>query len=314
MRVFHTPVLLNECLSYLKPCSDFALFVDGTLGEGGHTLEFLKTYPTISVIGVDADPEIQAVAKKRLSGFKDRVRFYGGWSNELFENYSFESRPDLILVDLGISVFHYAESGRGFSFSKDEPLDMRLNSNLKISARDIVNSYEEKALADLIYEYGEEKYSRRIASAIVSARNASPFETSKDLADCIFSAVPARYRHGRLHPATRSFQALRIVVNKELERLPVLLEEAFNILKCNGKFGVISFHSLEDRIVKNYFRDLSKSCTCPPNMPICRCEGEPKAQLLTKKAVKPTEEEVLKNPPSRSARLRVLKKLKEVER
>ena len=311
MDIVHKPVLLQECLKYLAPGIPNALMVDGTLGEGGHSEAFLEQFPKLRIIGVDADIRIQARARERLAPFGDRICFYAGWSHDFFNEYpAGEKRPDIILMDLGISLFHYEKSGRGFSFRTDEPLDMRLDPSSGISAADIVNSYTEKDLADLIYVYGEEQYSRRIAKSICEARKSSKFSTARALAECIYSAVPAQYRHGRIHPATKTFQALRIAVNGELEKLPSLLESAFSVLEPAGKLGVITFHSLEDRIVKNYFRELGKNCTCTPEMPICKCGGKPRAQVLTRKAVGPTDAEIADNSPSRSAKSRVVQKIR----
>lgn len=310
MEIVHTSVLLQECLSLLAPEKPGSLMVDGTLGEGGHTEAFLTAYPDLRVVGIDADVIIQARARERLSPFGERVCFYPGWSDIFFEEYPLDQKkPDVILIDLGISLFHYEKSGRGFSFRTDEPLDMRLDPHSGDSAADLVNTMNETALADLIYQFGEEQYSRRIARAICEARSSSKFVTARSLADCIFSAVPAAYRHGRIHPATKTFQALRIAVNKELSRLPRLLNLAFDCLAPEGKLGLITFHSLEDRIVKNCFRDWGKACTCPPEAPICKCGGRPKAEVLTKKAVSASEEEISRNPPSRSAHLRVVRKI-----
>lgn len=311
MEIVHTSVLLNECLDFLAPSVPNALMIDGTLGEGGHSEAFLEHFPELRIIGIDADVRIQARARERLAPFGDRICFYAGWSHDFFHEYpEGEKRPDIILMDLGISLFHYEKSGRGFSFRSDEPLDMRLDPHSEISAADIINTYSEKDLADLIYQFGEEQYSRRIAKAVCEARRTSRFCTARSLAECVFSAVPSAYRHGRIHPATKTFQALRIAVNGELDKLPSLLESAFSILEPEGKFGVITFHSLEDRIVKNYFRDLGKNCTCPPEMPICKCGGKPKARLLTRKAVGPSEAEIEDNSPSRSAKLRVVQKIR----
>jgi len=316
VEVVHTPVLLNECLDYLSPIGEpfenHCLMIDSTLGEGGHTYNFLSKYKNLSIIGLDADKVIQAKAKERLAEFGDRVHFYNGWFNDFYSNYPEEyEKPDLILFDLGISVFHYEKSERGFSFRYDEKLDMRLNANSEKSAADLVNELPEEKLADLIYLYGEEKLSRRIASAIVNARKGGRIESSKALAEIIWNAVPANYRYGNIHPATRTFQALRIAVNSELKRLPAALNDAFNDLKVGGKMGVITFHSLEDRIVKNYFRNLGKKCVCPPEVAICRCGGSQCAEILTHKPVCPTEEEIKVNSPSRSAKLRVVRKLKD---
>ena len=316
MEIVHKPVLLKECLHYLSPIGEpyenRAVMIDSTLGEGGHTYNFLLKYPNLSVIGLDADKYIQAKAKERLSVFGDRIHFFNGWFNDFYDNYPDEyEKPDLILFDLGISVYHYEKSSRGFSFRYDEQLDMRLNENSEKSAADLVNDLPEDKLADLIYLYGEEKLSRKIAAAIVKARAGGRIESSKALAQIIWDAVPANYRYGQIHPATRTFQALRIAVNSELKRLPGALHAAFNDLKVGGKMGVITFHSLEDRIVKNYFRNLGKKCVCPPEVAICRCGGKECAEILTRKPVCPSEEEIKDNSPSRSAKLRVVRKLKD---
>ena len=314
MEIVHTPVLLNECLEWLSPVGEpyekHALMIDSTLGEGGHTFNFLSKYKNLSVIGLDADPVIQAKAKERLSSFGERVHFYNGWFNDFYKNYPSEyNKPDLILFDLGISVFHYEKSQRGFSFRYDESLDMRLSPLSENSASDLVNNLEEEKLADLIYLYGEEKLSRRIAKAIVVARAGGKIESSKALAEIIWNAVPANYRYGSIHPATRTFQALRIAVNSELKRLPQALFDAFQDLNAGGKMGVITFHSLEDRIVKNFFKNLGKQCVCPPEVAVCRCGGKQCAEILTRKPVCPTEQEVKVNSPSRSAKLRVIRKI-----
>ena len=317
MDIVHTPVLLQECLEYLSPKGENfendALMIDSTLGEGGHSNAFLEKFSNLKIIGLDADSNIQARAKERLSCYGERMQFYLGWFNDFYANFSMEDRrPDLILFDLGISVFHYERSGRGFSFRKDEPLDMRLNPSAGMSAGDLVNTFSEKQLADVLYLYGEEKYSRKIANSIVNTRRLACIKTAEQLADIVYRAVPASYRHGNIHPATKTFQALRIAVNKELNRLPEVLPDAFNVLKVGGKMGVITFHSLEDRIVKNYFRNLGKYCICPPEQPICICGGEPFAENLTRKPICPSVSEVSVNSPSRSAKLRVIRKLREI--
>lgn len=317
MEVIHTPVLLKPCLEYLSPAGEpyenSAWMVDSTLGEGGHSNAFLSNFPSLNVIGIDADSVIQSRARERLAPYGDRMHFYNGWFNDFYASYPAEfPKPDLILFDLGISVFHYERSGRGFSFRHDEPLDMRLDPNSeKESAADIVNGMNEEELANLIYLYGEEKLSRRIARAIVEARNGGKIESSKVLAEIIFNAVPANYRYGQIHPATRTFQALRIAVNSELRHIPDALHNAFNNLNVGGKLGVITFHSLEDRIVKNYFRNLGKKCVCPPEISSCRCGGIPCAEILTRKPVGPSDEEIKENSPSRSAKLRVVRKLRD---
>lgn len=319
MEFVHTPVLLEECLNRLSPEGEAfesnAFMIDATLGEGGHSFAFLSRFPTLNIAGIDADAAIQQRARKRLSKFGERMRFYNGWFNDFFENYPQEfPKPNIILFDLGISVFHYECSGRGFSFRYEEELDMRLKPDAENeSAADIVNTMGEEDLANLIYLYGEEKLSRRIAHSIVEARLGGRIESSKALADIIFNAVPSSYRYAAIHPATRTFQALRIAVNKELKRLPESLHNAFNLLKVGGKMGVITFHSLEDRIVKNYFRNLGKACVCPPELASCRCGGIPCAQVLTKKPIEPGVDEIRENSPSRSAKLRVVRKTRNAD-
>jgi 16S rRNA (cytosine1402-N4)-methyltransferase len=313
MNSIHTPVLLKECLEWLAPDpnDEEPLMIDSTLGEGGHSEAFLERFENLRIIGLDADPKIQARARERLACFGERMTFHTGWFNDFYANYSDSNpQPDRILFDLGISLFHYEESGRGFSFRYDEPLDMRLNPDAGDSVETLIHTAREEQLADIIYQNGEERFSRRIARAIVEARKLSPISSSKMLADIVSNAVPAGYRHGPIHPATQTFQALRIAVNHELEHIAPALTDAFSILKCGGRLGVITFHSLEDRIVKNFFRELAKKCICPPEQPICNCGGTPQAELLLRKPLGPTEEEVSLNPPSRSAKLRVIKKLR----
>ena len=289
------------------------LMVDTTLGEGGHSHAFLSRFPDLSVIGIDADAEIQAVARERLAEFSGRVDFYRGRAQDFFASYPASGRrPDTILADLGVSIFHYERSGRGFSFSRDEPLDMRLDPSVGVSAAELLARMSEKDIADMLYQNAEERYSRRIARAIVQARGRGAIASSAALAELVKQSVPVSYRYGQIHPATRTFLALRIVVNGELSQLPALLEGALRVLKPGGRFGMISFHSQEDRVVKNLFREKSKDCTCPPGVPFCRCSGRT-VRLLTRKGVTPDEAEVKRNPPSRSARLRVVEKIKDAE-
>lgn len=302
----------DEVCSFLAPTADDQLLIDCTMGEGGHSEEFLKRYPSLNVIGLDADAAIQKVAEQRLAPFGDRVNFVHTWFDQYFSCYPDQDRPDRIFMDLGISVFHYEKSGRGFTFRKDEPLDMRLNPDNPLTAEIIVNEYSEEKLSNLIYAYGEERYSRRIAKAIVRVRQEAPVETAAALSDLVFNAVPGNYRHGRIHPATRTFQAIRIEVNGELNRLKDTLENAIKILKIGGRIGVITFHSLEDRIVKHYFKDLNKTCICPPEAPRCTCGDVKIVDILTRKPVIPTKAEIQENLPSRSAKFRVAEKVAEM--
>lgn len=312
MDIVHTSVMPEEVFSHLSPVCENGLLIDCTLGEGGHSDLFLSRLPNLQVLGLDADKRIMEVAGKRLEPYGQRVRLMNTWFNTFFRDYPLgDERPDAILFDLGISVYHYERSGRGFSFRSSEPLDMRLEESLEQSAADIVNNYPENELADLIFRFGEERLSRRFAAAIVERRRERRFETTGDLEELIWKASPKSYRHGRIHPATRTFQALRIAVNGELARLEAVLADAFRILKPGGRMGVISFHSLEDRIVKHFFLNRKKGCICPPETPICNCRGESLAKVLTKKPLRPEEAEVKLNAPSRSARFRVAEKLRD---
>jgi 16S rRNA (cytosine1402-N4)-methyltransferase len=310
MEAVHTPVLLEETLEYLAPRGANELMVDATMGEGGHSYAFLSRFSDLKIIGIDVDSAIQGRAKERLAEFGDRVHFYAGWSQAFFAEYPAElKRPDTILADLGVSLFHYENSGRGFSFQHDERLDMRLDVSEGSTAQDLLARLPEKELADLLYNNAGERYSRRIARVIAGERQRGSITTTSALANLIAQAVPASYRHGPIHPATRTFQALRIAVNGELSRLPDLLEGALRILEPGGRLGIISFHSLEDRVVKNFFRMKNKDCTCPPEAPICRCEGRRSVNILTRKGITPADVEIERNPPSRSARLRVVEKV-----
>jgi 16S rRNA (cytosine1402-N4)-methyltransferase len=317
MEMVHTPVLLEETVQYLAPRSGAELMVDATMGEGGHSHAFLSRFPELKIIGIDADRAIQAVARERLAEFGGRLHFYSGWAQTFFAEYPAElKRPDTILADLGVSRFHYEKSGRGFSFQKDEALDMRLDVSVpsggaftSATAAELLARLPEKELADVLYHNAGERYSRRIARAIVEERQRGTVTTTAALAALVEQAVPASYRYGPVHPATRTFQALRIACNGELSRLPDLLEGALRVLEPGGRLGIISFHSLEDRIVKNFFRTKNKDCTCPPEAPICRCEGRRSVTILTRKGITPTDGEIERNPPSRSARLRVVEKV-----
>ncbi len=296
MKILHYPVMHEEVLSSLPLEQDKnTILIDCTTGEGGHTSLFLSKYPNLTVIGLDRDKEIQKKAIERLKPFSNRFIPVNTWFDTYLEEAESES-ANAILFDLGISMFHYEESMRGFSFRKDEKLDMRLDSSQSLSAKTIVNEYPEIELANVIYRYGEERYSRRIARAIVEARKDSKIESSDVLASIIFSAVPKEYRYGRIHPATRTFQALRIEVNKELDRISPALDNAIRVLKPGGRVAVITFHSLEDRIVKWFFKDEEK-------------KSDSRIRILTKKPIVPGEKECIENAPSRSAKLRVVEKV-----
>jgi 16S rRNA (cytosine1402-N4)-methyltransferase len=261
------------------------------------------------LIGIDADSAAQTRAKERLAPFAGRVEFVNAYFDEFWQNEGLGLHPDLVLMDLGISMFHYELSGRGFSFRKDELLDMRINPERGEGVAELLARLPEEEIADIIYKYGEERYSRRIARAIVAERKRAKITSASALADIIYGAVPGEARHGKLHPATRSFQALRIAVNDELGRLERGMAGAVSALAPLGKLGIISFHSLEDGLIKRYFREISKNCTCPPEQPICTCGGQKKFDLLTRKPIEASERETAENPPSRSAKLRVIQKV-----
>ncbi len=309
--IVHEPVLLDEVLSLLIPPADDGLLVDATLGQGGHAEAFLKRYPGLFLIGVDADGAVLETARERLSSYSGRVELVRAWFGDFFSRYAKAGggrMPDIVLMDLGISSYHYRLSGRGFSFDREEPLDMRLDPELPASAADLVGGSSRQELTEIFRGLGEERYAWEIAGRIVREREKAPIATSAALARVIAQAVPASARHGKIHPATRCFQALRIAVNGELDRLGAGLAAAFGVLKPGGRMGVITFHSLEDRIVKRFFRDRAKGCTCPPEWPICQCGGKSELRLVTRKPVFPSEREVRANPPSRSAKLRVAEK------
>lgn len=287
----HVPVMPEQVVEYLCPQRSGALIVDGTLGDGGHSEIFLSTAPECRVIGIDADALMGGRAHERLQLYSSRFELKIGWNDEVFSRWD-DVAPDVVLLDLGISSFHYRERGKGFSFAVSEPLDMRLADDQKLSASDIVNGFDEEELANLIYQYGEERYSRRIARRILERRSREKITDSSVLADIIFSAVPPAARYKHLHPATRTFQALRIAVNRELERLASLLKTVPEVLAPGAVFGVISFHSLEDRMVKYAFRDM-----------------DDRFEVLTRKPLVPHQDECRQNPAARSAKFRVLRKI-----
>ena len=302
----HTPVLLEEVLTFLIPPRENALLIDGTVGEGGHSAAFLERYPALRVIGVDRDRHILAKAERRLSTYinEGRARLIAAHTHDFLVECAGADAPDLILLDLGISRFHYEESGRGFSFSKEEKLDMRLSDDAAQAAHEIIARYREGELADMLFYNGGERGSRRVARFICEERRKSAITTTAHLAAVVHRALGFRSGgsgrsrgSGGIDSATRTFAALRIEVNGELTRLTPLLEAAFARLKPGGRLGVITFHSAEDRIVKNVFNAIVR------DTPII------KGRLPAKKPVAPSLEEIQRNPPSRSAKLRVLEKI-----
>ncbi len=307
----HIPVMLAEVIQRLNP-KPGNTFVDGTVGGSGHAASICNAIePDGIFIGLDQDRDAIDNANRVLKGFKTTVHLYHGNFVQMPDFLSQMSIPAVhgILLDLGISFHHVAASGRGFSFRKDEPLDMRMDTRSDVSARELVNELDEPVLRRLFQRYGEERWSKQIARRIALERRQQPIQTSRQLADIVSQAVPrARWKPG-FHPATRIFMALRIVVNKELERLEQFLETAADFLRPGGRICVLSFHSLEDRIVKHRFRALENPCTCPPDLPACACGKQATLKVLTKKAQRPSAEEVMTNPMARSTKLRAAEKL-----
>ncbi|RMG96700.1 MAG: 16S rRNA (cytosine(1402)-N(4))-methyltransferase RsmH [Chloroflexi bacterium] len=304
----HLPVLYEEVLTHLQPRAG-GLYLDGTVGAGGHTAGILTaSAPDGRVLALDRDPEAVTYVQQKLAEFGNRlIVVHGNYAEmaELARAHGF-TQFDGILLDLGLSSRQLDNRMRGFSFRQEGPLDMRFDPTTGETAADLVNNLSEAELADIFWRYGEERYSRQIARAIVSER---PFFTTTQLANLIARVVR---KSGRIHPATRVFQALRIAVNHELESVETGIPAAINLLKPGGRLAVISFHSLEDRFVKRFFRQLSQDCICPPAQPVCTCHAQATVRLITRKAIKPTAAEIANNPRSRSARLRVVEKLANV--
>ncbi|WP_040211934.1 16S rRNA (cytosine(1402)-N(4))-methyltransferase RsmH [Clostridium polynesiense] len=310
MEFKHISVLLQECIDALNIKED-GIYVDCTMGGAGHSSEIVKRLsPEGRLIGIDQDIEALNAAKKRLNTFKNIVYVHDNFYN--IDNVLTSlgiSEVDGILMDLGVSSYQLDNHERGFSYMNDAALDMRMNKSSDFSAYNVVNEYSEEELTKILYEFGEEKFSKRIANFIVKSRKDAPIETTFELVDIIKAAIPAKARREGPHPAKRTFQAIRIEVNKELEILNKSIEDSINRLRSNGRIAIITFHSLEDRIVKNMFRKLESPCNCPPEFPICICNKKPVIKVLTRKPMEPSEEEVEANPRSRSAKLRIAEKI-----
>ncbi len=308
----HTSVLPGETLAVLKPAAG-GLFIDATLGIGGHTEAILETAETTRVIGIDQDKNALRLANERLEKFGERFNsFHANFSKikSVLAKTEFEN-ADGILADLGVSSLQFDDAERGFSFRFDAPLDMRMNADSdEETAAELLKRLSEEEIANVIYQFGEERFSRRIARRIVEKRKAgTPVETTRELADLIERAI-GRGKKDKIHPATKTFQALRIAVNNELEILDDFIRDAVDILKTGGRLAIITFHSLEDRIVKQTFQKLAGKCFCPPRLPKCVCGAEKKIEILTKKPIVPGEIEIEQNPRSRSAKLRACLKIK----
>lgn len=302
MEFVHKSVLFDEAIKALD-LNENKIIVDGTAGGGGHSGEIAKRAKR--VISIDQDPDAITVLNERLGDKENVTIVHDNYSNikNIISNLNIE-QIDGLLLDLGVSSFQLDTAERGFSFHKDAPLDMRMSKS-GLSAYDVVNNYDERQLADIIYRYGEEKFSRRIAANIVKARAKKPIETTFELVDIIKSSMPQKAMRDA-HPARRTFQAIRIEVNAELDVLKSTLEDAFDILAPGGRIAIITFHSLEDRIVKEQFAKWCQGCTCPKEFPVCVCGKKPKGKTF--KSISPSKEELEENPRARSSRLRIFEK------
>lgn len=302
----HQSVLLAEVIAALRPHSG-GVYIDGTVGAGGHTAALLvASAPDGQVFGFDRDQSALDLAKRQLAQFGQRVHLFHANFDRLAQTVRAHNLPpaDGILLDLGVSSMQFDQPERGFSFQAEGPLDMRMDASAGPTAADLVNSLPEEELANLIYQYGEERHSRRIARAIVRGR---PIKSTAELARIVLRASGAsRLERTKIHPATRTFQALRIAVNDELGALERTLPQALVCLQPGGRLAVISFHSLEDRIVKNYFRQESQDCICPPEQPVCTCRHKATIDIITKKPITASLDEIDANPRARSAKLRVV--------
>jgi len=304
----HIPVLLQECIDGLNIKED-GIYVDGTLGGAGHSSKILeKLLPEGTLIGIDRDEEALSVVKERLSDYKN-IKFVHGNHDEIKEildNLNI-SGVDGILLDLGVSSYQLDEASRGFSYMQDAPLDMRMDKTSQLTAEYVVNNYTEEKLAQVIYEYGEEKFSRNIAKKICEYRKNKKIETTKELTEIIESSIPG-FAKKEGHPAKRTFQAIRIEVNDEIRPLYNTIKNCIDILNPKGRLCVITFHSLEDRAVKEAFIDAQGKCTCPGDLPYCVCGVKSLGKVITRKPILPTDEEVNENSRSRSAKLRIFEK------
>lgn len=311
MDQFHVPVMLEEVINILQPRPG-QTFVDCTVGGGGHAEAIVeRIIPGGKLIGIDRDADALRAAAELLSEYRENVileKSDFGNLEAVVNRLGFRV-VDGVLFDLGVSSHQLELAERGFSFRYNAPLDMRMDVTQPITARELVNSLSERHLAEMIHKYGDEKWAKRIARSIVERRTIRPIETTLELVEAILAAIPAGAKGGRIHPATRTFQALRIAVNREFESLQAGLKAGIGLLVSGGRLCVLSYHSGEDRIVKDMFARYAGRCTCPPGLPICSCGAEKIIKILTKRPVTPSEDEVRKNPRARSAKLRAAEKL-----
>ena len=307
---YHVSVLLDECIEGLNIRPD-GIYVDGTLGGAGHSSQIAKRLTTGRLIGIDRDPVALKAAGERLAPYGDRVTLVHSNFCEIasvLEELGIEG-VDGILLDLGVSSPQLDDGQRGFSYMADAPLDMRMNNEDSLSADTVVNTWPQEELKRILYEYGEERYAPQIAAAICRRRENAPIRTTLELVDVIRSAMPASALREKQHPAKRSFQAIRIAVNDELGSVEKVMKDAIPCLNPGGRLAIITFHSLEDRIVKNGMANAAKGCTCPPNFPVCVCGKKPKVKLINRKPIVSGNEELERNPRARSAKLRVCEKI-----
>ena len=306
----HVPVLLQECLDALAIRPE-GIYVDGTLGRAGHSLEIVKRLTTGRLIGIDRDETAIAAAQERLADYADRVTLVHSNFDRIGDILAelHIDGADGMLFDLGVSSPQLDDAERGFSYMHDAPLDMRMDRSAYLTAREVVNGWSYEELRRILFEYGEERYAPAIARRIVQTREQRPIETTLELVEVIKSAMPPAALREKQHPAKRSFQAIRIAVNGELDALPPMLEAATEHLNSGGRLAVISFHSLEDRIIKKTMQELATGCTCPPEFPVCVCGKKPKLRLVSRKPIVSGEEELAHNPRARSAKLRVAEKV-----
>lgn len=305
----HVPVMLKPCIEALN-LQPGGIYADATLGGAGHSSEIVKYLENGRLIGFDRDPDAILASGKRLEPYGDRVTLVNRNYAEVKSALKALEIDTLngALMDLGVSSYQLDEADRGFSYMQDAPLDMRMNPADPLSAKDIVNTYSEEQLENIIFTYGEERWAKRIVGFIVAEREKTPIETTGQLVDIIKKAVPKDARRDGPHPAKRTFQAIRIEVNNELGGLTPALHDFIDVLVPGGRLAVITFHSLEDRIVKNVFREREKGCTCPPSYPACICGKQSAGRVITRKPILPTDVEIEQNPRSRSAKLRVFEK------
>lgn len=308
MEFNHIPVMLNECIDGLNIKPD-GIYVDGTVGGAGHSFEIAKRLKTGKLIAIDRDPEAVSVAEERLKGLNAEVVHANFSSVDEILREREISGVDGILLDLGVSSHQLDDAERGFSYHSDAPLDMRM-SKVGISAKDIVNTYSYESLSRIIFEYGEEKFAKSIAHSIVKYREDHEILTTGELAEIIRSSVPQKARREK-NPCKKTFQAIRIAVNDELGHISLALDRAFDALNVGGRLCVISFHSLEDRLVKGRYQSFCQGCICPPDFPVCICNKMPRGKLINRKPIEASAFELEKNKRSRSAKLRIIEKIKE---